>query len=241
MEDAKKSWCLWPKPLISAQKDQICILVNLLPPQSDIPFDEKTFQKNTRLLIFRTFENLLQIYPALSNLSRKGVSKDKILNAFSKLTYLSLKDEKFDIPVFTNDAKNNNLNTKSSVKQSNLMKINKLPTIDENTNKNEGGFNRQKMKKNIKTEESMVFSKFRSKETEMSSIDLNSSFKTASCNNIRRKSSVKRVENKGLTNEALHPEQVFYFFSVEKDQNFFCFCFLIYNFCLIYFFSLIKK
>ena len=148
MEDAKKTWCLWPQPLISAQKDQICILVNLLPAESDRAFDEKTFQKNTRLLIFRTFENLLQIYPALSNLSRKGVSKDKILNAFSKLTYDSLKDEKFDIPVFLNDSKNNNLHTKGSIKQTTLIKMNNLPTIDENSNKNnDGNFNRQKTKK----------------------------------------------------------------------------------------------
>lgn len=215
MEDTKKAWCLWPKPLISVQKDQICILVNLLPSQSDLTFDEKTFQKNTRLLIFRTFENLLQIYPALSNLTRKGVSKDKIMNAFSKLTYNLLKDEKFDIPVFLNETKNNNLYTKSSMKQSNLIKINNLPTIDENSNKNnERDFPQKKTKKNFKTEESMVFSKLRSKETEMSSIDLNSSFKTASCNNLRRISSVKRVENKGLTNEALHPEQVFFFFFI---------------------------
>lgn len=148
----------------------------------------KEFKKNGKLLIFRIYDHLLNIFPALANLSRKGVQKDKILNAFQKMTLEDLKNPQFDIPVIQSQERTKAI----SIYQSKNFKA--LPVIDENENptkstktakfQNSQSKNKEEVQvpqknKSDDTSVSMTFSKIHTKESELnSSIDLNSSFKT---------------------------------------------------------------
>ena len=148
----------------------------------------KNYQKNSKLLIFRIFDNLLNIFPALANLSRKGLPKDKICNAFQKMTMEDLKNIQFDIPVISETRESNKSKTLTAIQTKSTRP---LPVIHENENptkltkmlfaqkKKDEEMKIQDNSKNEKSNPSMSFSKIHTKESELnSSIDLNSSFKT---------------------------------------------------------------
>lgn len=149
------------------------------------------FKKNGKILIFRVYDILLNIFPALANLSRKGVQRDKILNAFQKISLDELKNPQFDIP--TIPVQESRSKTFSAIQTKNFKA---LPVIIENegpikshrSNKitltqmkkmEEAKPLKQTELKKTESNASMTFSKVHTKESEMnSSIDLNSSFKT---------------------------------------------------------------
>lgn len=124
----------------------------------------------------------------MANLSRKGISKDKICNAFQKMTMEDLKSVNFDIPVLSETKESNKSKTLTAIQTKSMRP---LPVIHENENptkltkmllaqaKRNEELKIQENAKNEKSNPSMSFSKVHTKESELnSSIDLNSSFKT---------------------------------------------------------------
>lgn len=72
--------------LMSAKYDQICVVATY---DNDV--------NKTTILIYKTFENLINLYPGLSNLYRKGMERSKICNAFPRFTMTELKNKELEI------------------------------------------------------------------------------------------------------------------------------------------------
>jgi hypothetical protein len=94
------------KPVIIAMKEQLCILVRkqMNPPKKDKeeskqppPEDPPTWQNPSHIMLYRSWDNLLNIYPGLANLYRKNVNKHLIWNALSKLSWKEVQQENFQL------------------------------------------------------------------------------------------------------------------------------------------------
>ncbi len=48
--------------------------------------------------IFRVFDALINLFPGLSSVLRRGVDRDKIVNLFSRISMKELRDPAFEIP-----------------------------------------------------------------------------------------------------------------------------------------------
>ena len=164
------------------------MIVNQLEKNADPSnLTSNDFKKNSKLLIYRIYDNLLNIFPALSNLSRKGIAKEQIFNAYQRMSIEDLKNPHFDIPNYASD---NRSRTLTGIQTKPIISKH-LPVIDENENpsksikfqtmpisKTKATATQDKKNQDI-VNSSMTFSKIHTKESEMnSSIDLNSSFKT---------------------------------------------------------------
>lgn len=172
--------------------EQFVLVVNQFD-QDDKNCQLNEFKKNGSLLIFRVFDNLLHVYPGLSNLYRKGVSRDNLQNAFLRMSLADLKNPNFEIPEILSLPQDNRAKTitsyqlKSGLKSLPVIKehegttITSLAKIDQklsNPMKIKKP-NEDQKKKQVDSLQSMSFSKIHTKESEItSSIDLNSSFKS---------------------------------------------------------------
>lgn len=187
--------------------------MNQINPNSDPDLlTSNSFQKNGKVLIYRIFENLLTIFPALSNLYRKGISKEKLRNAFQRMNFDELKNPQFEIPIIASNLDPKGPKTLSIIQTRQNLKS--LPVIEENPKKSmKFQINSMKMNSSIQNQKispdaksNLSFSKIQTKESEVaSSVDLNSSFKSLPPNNLLGKG------NK------------FLFFGVRKFNNVFFF------------------
>jgi len=94
---------LWTLPKVNFELnilDQLCIVcvVNKDKKNLEDNLDNNTWNKNTNVQIFRIFDGLINIFPGLSNVFRRGVERDKIVNLYSRITFKELKDSAFEIP-----------------------------------------------------------------------------------------------------------------------------------------------
>lgn len=93
--------------LVSAKTDQICVVGSYANDPD-----------KTTILIYKTFENLINLYPGLSNLYRKGIERTKICNIFPKLSMQELKNKELEIQMSfdkTQQTKDNNRSSKQSI------------------------------------------------------------------------------------------------------------------------------
>jgi hypothetical protein len=93
---------LWPRPLISTGNEQFIAVCDVI--ESEFSDKEKnnfnSWEKNTLILLYRTYETLTELFPGLANLAKKGIKKTKVMNAFAKISFKDLKDPKYEIPQF---------------------------------------------------------------------------------------------------------------------------------------------
>jgi len=99
-----------PNPVVDIGREQFCILAeNDEPPitgQSE-PYTQKTQESDVsgakqnrhhHILIYRIYENLLSIFPGLSNIVKRGFDRGKALNAFAKMKLDELYNPEYEIP-----------------------------------------------------------------------------------------------------------------------------------------------
>lgn len=58
----------------------------------------KVFGKNTNISIFRVYDILINIFPGLASVSRRGIERDKLLNLFGHLSIEDLNNPSFEVP-----------------------------------------------------------------------------------------------------------------------------------------------
>lgn len=173
--------------------DQLCIVVNQASNSAE------SFPKNGGILIYRVFDNLLHIFPGLANLSRRGVAKEKLLNAFQRMSLEDLRNPQFEIPVLSNNVPENKASKTAVSIQIRSGGLKSLPVIEEN----ESAINAKTAKIEIKNAKIAMnksleasFSKVHTKESEInSSFDINSSFKSIPASSIISKNYNKFVFN----------------------------------------------
>lgn len=68
--------------------------------------------KSGGIQIFKIFDNLVNLYPALANVYRKGVEKEKVINLFERIKKEDLNNPAFEVP-----------NLMGSQNQSNTLKV----------------------------------------------------------------------------------------------------------------------
>ena len=56
--------------------------------------------KTTHILIYRIIDNLINGFPGLGNIYRRGFEKNKLITAFSKLDINDLKNPNYELPGF---------------------------------------------------------------------------------------------------------------------------------------------
>ncbi|CAD8083513.1 unnamed protein product [Paramecium sonneborni] len=200
MDEKTRIW-LTEKPIIACFKNEILI-------SAFFKFDTK---QQTTLLIFKIFDNLVNLFPALANIYRKGVAKEKIMNLFQRINKSELLNASFEIPTLqgppSNQVKNigqenrTSFQRPGSIHNSNKSnKLNKLPVA----------FNQ-----NVKQSRaiSLIQSLQKSNQSEQQ-VDFNSSFQShlpSAFTNRQQKRNSKQVI---LTKEILHPEE----FLLEKEK-----------------------
>ena len=77
--------------------EQFCILVEDVHEEGE-PVITNPYLKPTNVGIYRILENLIAIFPGLSNVVKKGLDKTRAMFTFSKLSMKELKDPNYEIP-----------------------------------------------------------------------------------------------------------------------------------------------
>ncbi|CAK80013.1 unnamed protein product (macronuclear) [Paramecium tetraurelia] len=201
MDEKSRQWVL-EQPIVACFKNEILVSASNKLDQT----------KQTTLQIFKIFDNLVNLFPGLANIYRKGVSKDKIMNLFQRINKFELQNTSFEIPnlqcppsnqqvKITGQENKASFQRPGSIHISNRSnKLNKLPpTINQNGRQSRAI--------------SLINSLQKSNQSEQQ-VDFNSSFQSnmpSSFTNRQQKQTSKQIV---LTKEILHPEQ----FLLEKEK-----------------------
>ncbi|CAD8066634.1 unnamed protein product [Paramecium sonneborni] len=217
MDDQKRKWSD-QKVILKCFRNEILISAQVIAQEQLNCLD----QTQTTIQIFKIFDSLVNLFPSLSNVYRKGVEKDKILNLFEKIPKKELWNAQFEVP---------NLSASQNVAL-------KVPGQDSKTrngsqilhNQSQNGqlkmsqskTSQQKLKEGMKdsqmANQQQDFYENRSaslvgslhKSIHSDKFDYNSSFRSTNSpqNNLNSQKILKGSSTqKGLTKEMLHPEE----------------------------------
>ncbi|CAK75724.1 unnamed protein product (macronuclear) [Paramecium tetraurelia] len=219
MDDQKRKWSD-QKVIIKCFRNEILVSAQVFTQEQQ---QNSSDQILTTVQIFKIFDSLVNLFPSLSNVYRKGVEKEKILNLFEKIPKQELWNAQFEVP---------NL----SVSHQNVAL--KVPGQDSKTQKgsqilhnqsqysqpklNQSKTSQQKLKDGVK--ESQVVSQQQDiyenrsaslvgslhKSVHSDKFDYNSSFRSTNSpqNNLNLHKTQKGNQSQiGLTKEMLHPEE----------------------------------
>ncbi|CAD8133394.1 unnamed protein product [Paramecium pentaurelia] len=200
MDEKSRQWVI-EKPIVACFKNEILISA----------FTKLDSTKQTTLQIFKIFDNLVNLFPGLANIYRKGVNKEKIMNLFQRINKSELQNTSFEIPNLQGPSSNQvritgqenraSLQRPGSIHNSNRSnKLNKLPSAI-----NQNGRQSRAI--------SLINSLQKSNQSEQQ-VDFNSSFQSnipSQFTNRQQKQNSKQIV---LTKEILHPEQ----FLLEKQK-----------------------
>ncbi|CAD8149226.1 unnamed protein product [Paramecium pentaurelia] len=218
MDDQKRKWSN-QKVILKSFRNEILISAQVTTQEQNNIQD----QILTTVQIFKIFDSLVNLFPSLSNVYRKGVEKEKILNLFEKIPKSELWNAQFEVP---------NLN----VSHQNVAL--KVPGQDSKTRTgsqilhnqsqhsqpklNQSKTSQQKLKEGVKDSQavnlqqdiyenrsaSLVGSLHKSVHSDK--FDYNSSFRSTNSpqNNLNSNKTQKNNSAQiGLTKEMLHPEE----------------------------------
>ncbi|CAD8069736.1 unnamed protein product [Paramecium primaurelia] len=200
MDEKSRQWVI-EKPIVACFKNEILISA----------FTKMDSTKQTTLQIFKIFDNLVNLFPGLANIYRKGVNKEKIMNLFQRINKSELQNTSFEIPNLQGPSSNQvritgqenraSLQRPGSIHNSNRSnKLNKLPSAI-----NQNGRQSRAI--------SLVNSLQKSNQSEQQ-VDFNSSFQSNIPSQFTYRQQKQNSKQIVLTKEILHPEQ----FLLEKQK-----------------------
>ncbi|EAR92680.2 WD domain, G-beta repeat protein (macronuclear) [Tetrahymena thermophila SB210] len=255
LDTRTKSWTLFPQCVLNAQRDQLCILTDIHPPfdkeeekqiqecgeierialkKQIIDQKVKNYDKNTNISIFRVYDILINIFPGLANVSRKGIDRDKLINLFGHLSIEDLNNPSFEIPTIGPPAMGQNTLSQDITKNSSKrMSKAQFPSILKNKSR-DGSLNAsqtlqvnnsqtmkqqksqlQQQQQQQQYQQQQILSQYVQQQKQKSTAsfdeepDLNSSFKTqlTHATHIKAIPHPQHGQKTRLTKEVLHPER----------------------------------
>ncbi|CAD8080393.1 unnamed protein product [Paramecium sonneborni] len=206
MDDKLRSW-VNNKALVSCYKNEILISADVLQ-----------VNQYTTLQIFKIFDNLVNIFPGLANIYRKGIEKDKVMNLFEKIPKNELQNPQFDIPNLQGNG-NNQLRIPGQERRPSQQRGSQHRGSQQRIGSQHGSHKSSKLPPAVPPSIkggpiSLINSLHKSNHSDQQ-VDFNSSFKSYQASSMSHRLSKQNSKQAILTKEMLHPEQ----FLLEKDKT----------------------